>query len=930
MALQHKVLALLTRFGVPGKLAVKQVLSVALSGSSALTDLVGQALDAAAETSPGRFEVDETRLPPASASDLKCIEEILDLLGSALPALLAQLVSLEKTPDLAGQVLEIALVTDERCWAAVRRLQQLALRCDRLEEQQRHLLQQQGFAAEELLPLLRRLAGIADFLDELRAPGTSAGEVRGPLNTFLQGLRSLSRGRHAEAAALLLQTARARPQSVTAPVALAAALLLEHDLPGADQSLARAVRLRPGDEELADLYRRVKGLSGQAQPMNRAPASAASATPPKVGEVLDGWHLEAPLGTGGGLLFRASRQGRRVALKVLPLEASRDPAVVDRFRKAVLALSQLRGQAHLIQVHEVGFAASAGCWYFTMELAEGETLQEHLARRGALLPDEARQLFVWLAEGLAAAHARGIVHGDIKPANILLGRGGHPVLTGFRVTGTAQPAENTLFAAPEQVRKGYSDARGDVYSLAGSFYYALTYWDPQRREPDLFDPQLVVEELRDILTRALQRDPERRFANAAEFRARLAAGNQAPVSSVSSATPEIGITVPGRWMALFEQHPDAGPADVLTTPAAISLRAGCVYELEVDRAASDAQLAGLIALREVRGFRGLRFAGCEQVTDTGLAVVRELTGLHLLSLAGCKRITDAGLAHLEVLTALESLDLSRTSVTEAGLTSLRGLTRLQALDLSQTSVTDAGLAALRGLSGLQHLKLVLCEQITDLGLAHLAGLSGLRSLDLHRTPVADAGLAYLRGLVNLQKLCLSQTRIRDAGLAYLRGLTGLQQLNLMGCEQITDQGLANLRNLSRLQELILGGCKQVTDAGLTHLRGLVSLYKLHLWECKQITDLGLSHLAGLTNLRELNLADTQIGDAGLVYLRGLSRLQSLDLQRTRVRDAGLAHLCGLKNLQQLRLTDVLASEPGVAVLRAGLPGCQISGLVSLS
>src|SRR5262249_1610071 len=149
-------------------------------------------------------------------------------------------------------------------------LQQLALRCDRLEEQQRHLLQQQGFAAEELLPLLRRLAGIADFLDELRAPGTSAAEVRGPLNTFLQGLRALSRGRHAEAAALLLQTARARPQSVTAPVALAAALLLEHDLPGADQSLARAVRLRPGDEELADLYRRVKGLGGQAQTMNRA------------------------------------------------------------------------------------------------------------------------------------------------------------------------------------------------------------------------------------------------------------------------------------------------------------------------------------------------------------------------------------------------------------------------------------------------------------------------------------------------------------------------------------------------------------------------------------------------------------------------------------------------------------------------------------
>ena len=136
-----------------------------------------------------------------------------------------------------------------------------------------------------------------------------------------------------------------------------------------------------------------------------------------------------------------------------------------------------------------------------------------------------------VADGLAAAHARGIVHRDIKPVNILLRADGTPVLIDFGIVAISDRPGPTLsggslgytaaFAAPEQLRHRPTDARSDVFSLAASLYYALAYGDPQHREPDQFDPALVAAEFRATLIKALQRNPDQRHRNAAEFRAAL-------------------------------------------------------------------------------------------------------------------------------------------------------------------------------------------------------------------------------------------------------------------------------------------------------------------------------------------------------------------------------------------------------------------------
>ena len=126
-----------------------------------------------------------------------------------------------------------------------------------------------------------------------------------------------------------------------------------------------------------------------------------------------------------------------------------------------------------------------------MEYVEGMSLEHYLKRRGPLPPSEALQVFGAVADGLAAAHARSIVHRDVKPDNILLRKTtGQPVLIDFglamhtdrRITGAGEAAGYTaMFAAPEQLRMRPADARSDVYSLAGSLFYALNYDKVEQR-----------------------------------------------------------------------------------------------------------------------------------------------------------------------------------------------------------------------------------------------------------------------------------------------------------------------------------------------------------------------------------------------------------------------------------------------------------------
>jgi serine/threonine-protein kinase len=140
-----------------------------------------------------------------------------------------------------------------------------------------------------------------------------------------------------------------------------------------------------------------------------------------IGDVVDGrYRLLEVVGRGGmGTVFRAEQMllGREMALKVLPHEQLQDRRLVSRFKREAQAMSRL-SSPHTVRVHDCGHSGSL--LYLAMELLDGESLADVLAREGLLSWPRTCDLLLQVCESLAEAHACGVVHRDLKPANIML------------------------------------------------------------------------------------------------------------------------------------------------------------------------------------------------------------------------------------------------------------------------------------------------------------------------------------------------------------------------------------------------------------------------------------------------------------------------------------------------------------------------------
>ncbi len=266
------------------------------------------------------------------------------------------------------------------------------------------------------------------------------------------------------------------------------------------------------------------------------------------GTRLGPYEVLSPLGAGGmGEVYRArdSRLGREVAVKVLPDAVSNDPRALARFEseaKAVAALSH----PNILALHDVGKEGTVS--YVVMELLEGETLREALAK-GPLALRKALDVALQVAEGLAAAHGKGIVHRDLKPENVFLTKDGHAKLLDFglarsgpvpvgrdetqsptveKLTSEGAVVGTVAYMSPEQARGETVDFRSDQFSLGVVLYEMLTGKRPFggasaaetlaaiiRDEPEPLTklaPKLPAL-LGWTVQRCLSKDPEERFAS---------------------------------------------------------------------------------------------------------------------------------------------------------------------------------------------------------------------------------------------------------------------------------------------------------------------------------------------------------------------------------------------------------------------------------
>ncbi len=269
---------------------------------------------------------------------------------------------------------------------------------------------------------------------------------------------------------------------------------------------------------------------------------------------LAGYELKEELGRGGmGTvhLARDARLGRNVALKLLPPELAGDAGYRERFLREQRVAASIE-HPNIVPIYDAGEAD--GRLYLVMRYVEGTDLKR-LVEEGPLDPVRAARIVDQVAEALDAAHASGLVHRDVKPANVLLDASSHAYLCDFGltkeaaagpgVTASGQLVGTLDYLAPEQIRGNEVDRRADVYALGcvldelltgqppfGGRSEAQTLWGHMQEEappPSSLRPGLPPE-LDAVVLRSLAKDPDDRYATAGELAAatRAALGLEAP------------------------------------------------------------------------------------------------------------------------------------------------------------------------------------------------------------------------------------------------------------------------------------------------------------------------------------------------------------------------------------------------------------------
>ncbi len=310
------------------------------------------------------------------------------------------------------------------------------------------------------------------------------------------------------------------------------------------------------------------------------PAGSRSLEPTAI---IAGYRIEAAIGRGGmGVVYRATQLAleRTVAVKLIATERSQDPVFRRRFELESRLAASIE-HPNVIPVYEAG--DDDGLLFIAMRLVEGTDLAQLLALHGTLELARTARLIGQLAGALDAAHARGLAHRDVKPANVLLTLAGteHVYLTDFGVAKHIGAGEGMTVAgewvgtldylAPEQIRGEPVGASADIYALAGLLHQCLTGQVPFPRDneaaklwahvnaappaPSRLRPSLP-RSIDDVIARGMAKSPTARFRTAAELAHACAQALGVAVTAASPARRSPGSEEPGR------QHEQAAPTAI--------------------------------------------------------------------------------------------------------------------------------------------------------------------------------------------------------------------------------------------------------------------------------------------------------------------------------------------------------------------------------
>ena len=275
-----------------------------------------------------------------------------------------------------------------------------------------------------------------------------------------------------------------------------------------------------------------------------------------VGQTISHFKIQEKLGAGGmGEVYLAedTQLDRKVALKFLLTQYTSDPEAVERFKREAKAAAALN-HPNIITVHEVG--EHEGQTFIAMEYVKGESLRDRMKRE--LSSEDALELISQVCEGLSKAHKADIVHRDIKPENIMIDEDGRVRVLDFglaklrnvsKLTQTATTLGTLNYMSPEQLQGLEIDARTDTWSVGVVLYEILTgklpfggdyeanlIYSILNDEPAPIPTDDVLQGLDNLISEALAKNSEERYARISELQADLHKIQKGVVPAAASTT----------------------------------------------------------------------------------------------------------------------------------------------------------------------------------------------------------------------------------------------------------------------------------------------------------------------------------------------------------------------------------------------------------
>ncbi len=651
------------------------------------------------------------------------------------------------------------------------------------------------------------------------------------------------------------------------------------------------------------------------------------------GLVLGNYIILDKLGQGGmGTVFKARhrRMNRVVALKVLPSALSNIPEAIARFAREVEAAARLQ-HAHIAAAYDADEAE--GMHFLVMEYVDGPNLATYVREKGALPVAAAVRLIAQAAQGLAAAHAQGIVHRDIKPSNLMVNRLGALKLLDLGLaqmrdsareehlstdmTQTGRTMGTVDYMAPEQARDAKTvDARADIYSLGCTLYFLLTgrtpapagsaaeklLWHQTQHAPPLIDVcQGCTARLEALVKSMMAKDPSARPQSMVDVVLEL----DACLAELPAGTEDLSLDG-------IEIRPN-DPSSTLHGSKAVR---GTLME-GGDTIMSAARIAALAKAGPTRAQSRGRWVALA-IGAAGLAAVAAM--LLLPRFVNPPR----PLAQSLVIVAASQ---GPADVFVDG--KLQGQIKSADRPLSLTLPPGDRLIEVRREGYQTYSKQV--QARTDRPVSVVATLQKAEALPIPSVPRPGVSphAPYEKLLVWVWKQ--GGTVEVKTGDGQPLKVTALDDLPAdpvevvsirLGSLGIRDADLVNLKSAATLVELSLADT-QITDDGLAHLAPLTELTRLDLSN-NRIQGRGLQSLSRMPRLNQLDLKGTDITDQAITRLANLARLRWLFLSDTALTDLGLEQLKGLNSLELLEVYNTRLTQDVYDRLTAANPKLKIN------